>query len=445
MREIVTFHVGKCGSLLASEFWKEISEEHEVQLDGRICSNSTTNGLEYINIYYEESSQSKYIPRSVFVDLGSQSIDSIKAGQLRNLFHPDTFIIGNCSSGNNWARGHNVQGAECINSLMDIVRRNVETCDSLQGFQMTHSLGGGTGSGLGSLLIAKVREEYQSKIYQTFSIFPSPKVSDCVVEPYNTGLSMNALSNDVDSVITISNESLYDICVNNLGIKSPTFRSLNSIISTAMTGITSSFRFANENSINLRKMVVNLNPYLVTHYYVVAIAPLNCLNNKHFFYHSTDELINIMFSSGCTLAENFKFGKFFGYLSIFRGESISKLEVDYLLAQYKATYNSYYVKYTSHSYLTSVISKQSKLAKMTSTLVANNSTVANLIKRLNDAINLMLNRKAYLHWYTQEGIEELEFTECLETINTVIDSYNTNEWGTFDDTSVYDEEGEEEH
>jgi tubulin beta len=74
---------------------------------------------------------------------------------------------------------------------MDIVRKEAEGCDCLQGFQVTQSLGGGTGSGLGSLLMQKIREEYPDRIMNAFSVLPSPKVSDVVVEPYNTMLSTN--------------------------------------------------------------------------------------------------------------------------------------------------------------------------------------------------------------------------------------------------------------
>lgn len=55
------------------------------------------------------------------------------------------------------------------------------------------ALGGGTGSGLGALLLGKIREEYPDRMLATFSIFPSPKVSNTVVEPYNAILSTNNL------------------------------------------------------------------------------------------------------------------------------------------------------------------------------------------------------------------------------------------------------------
>ena len=72
--------------------------------------------------------------------------------------------------------GHYTDGAELVDQIMDIVRKESEHCDCLQGFQLTHSLGGGTGSGLGTLIISKVREEYPDRIMCSYSVVPSPKV-----------------------------------------------------------------------------------------------------------------------------------------------------------------------------------------------------------------------------------------------------------------------------
>ena len=88
-----------------------------------------------------------------------------------------------------------------IDSVLDVVRKEAEGCDCLQGFQLCHSLGGGTGSGMGTLLISKVREEYPDRIMSTFSVIPSPKVSDTVVEPYNAVLSFHQLVENADEVI----------------------------------------------------------------------------------------------------------------------------------------------------------------------------------------------------------------------------------------------------
>lgn len=54
---------------------------------------------------------------------------------------------GQSGAGNNWAKGHYTEGAELVDDVMDCVRSETEKCDCLQGFQLCHSLGGGTGSG----------------------------------------------------------------------------------------------------------------------------------------------------------------------------------------------------------------------------------------------------------------------------------------------------------
>ena len=94
-------------------------------------------------------------------------------------------------------------GAELVDSVLDVVRKEAESCDCLQGFQLTHSLGGGTGSGMGTLLISKIREEYPDRIMNTYSVVPSPKVSDTVVEPYNATLSVHQLVENTDETYCI--------------------------------------------------------------------------------------------------------------------------------------------------------------------------------------------------------------------------------------------------
>lgn len=63
-----------------------------------------------------------------------------------------------------------------------IICYGISDADVFIGFQITHSLGGGTGAGMGTLLISKIREEYPDRMMATYSVVPSPKVSDTVVE-----------------------------------------------------------------------------------------------------------------------------------------------------------------------------------------------------------------------------------------------------------------------
>lgn len=68
-------------------------------------------------------------------------MDSVRGGPYGSLFRPDNFVFGQSGAGNNWAKGHYTEGAELVDSVLDVVRREAESCDCLQGFQLTHSLG----------------------------------------------------------------------------------------------------------------------------------------------------------------------------------------------------------------------------------------------------------------------------------------------------------------
>lgn len=133
-------------------------------------------------------------------------MDAVRAGPFGQLFRPDNFVHGQSGAGNNWAKGHYTEGAELVDQVLDVIRREAEGCDCLQGFQITHSLGGGTGAGMGTLLISKIREEFPDRMMATFSVVPSPKVSDTVVEPYNATLSVHQLVENSDETFCIDNE-----------------------------------------------------------------------------------------------------------------------------------------------------------------------------------------------------------------------------------------------
>ncbi|VEN36206.1 unnamed protein product [Callosobruchus maculatus] len=69
----------------------------------------------------------------------------------------------------------------------------------------------------------------------TFSVVPSPKVSDTVVEPYNATLSVHQLVENTDETYCIDNEALYDICFRTLKLTTPTYGDLNHLVSATMS------------------------------------------------------------------------------------------------------------------------------------------------------------------------------------------------------------------
>ncbi|KAF9600082.1 hypothetical protein IFM89_002555 [Coptis chinensis] len=222
MREILHIQAGQCGNQIGGKFWEVVCEEHGIDAQGNYVGNSPLQ-LERANVYYNEASGGRYVPRAVLMDLEPGTMDSLRTGPYGQIFRPDNFVFGQNGAGNNWAKGHYTEGAELIDSVLDVVRKEAENCDCLQGFQVCHSLGGGTGSGMGTLLISKIREEYPDRMMLTFSVFPSPKVSDTVVEPYNATLSVHQLVENADECMVLDNEALYDICFRTLKLTNPSF------------------------------------------------------------------------------------------------------------------------------------------------------------------------------------------------------------------------------
>ena len=60
--------------------------------------------------------------------------------------------------------------------VLDRVRKLADNCTGLQGFLVFHAVGGGTGSGFGSLLLERLSVDYGKKSKLDFTVYPSPQV-----------------------------------------------------------------------------------------------------------------------------------------------------------------------------------------------------------------------------------------------------------------------------
>lgn len=70
------------------------------------------------------------MPRAILVDLEPGTMDSVRAGPFGQIFRPDNFVFGQSGAGNNWAKGHYTEGAELVDSVLDVVRYVVEQAET---------------------------------------------------------------------------------------------------------------------------------------------------------------------------------------------------------------------------------------------------------------------------------------------------------------------------
>ncbi|MEJ1279192.1 hypothetical protein NN561_010121 [Cricetulus griseus] len=458
MREIVHIQIGQCGNQIGAKFWEVIGEEHGIDCAG---SNSAASALqlERINVYYNEAYGKKYVPRAVLVDLEPGTMDSIRSSRLGALFQPDSFVhgrlppprppeastgraedafwwfpahpappilllvTGNSGAGNNWAKGHYTEGAELIESAMDVVRSQSESCDCLQGFQIVHSLGGGTGSGMGTLLMNKIREEYPDRILNSFSVMPSPKVSDTVVEPYNAVLSIHQLIQNADASFCIDNEALYDICFRTLRLTTPTYGDLNHLVSLTMSGITTSLRFPGQLNADLRKLAVNMVPFPRLHFFMPGFAPLTAQGSQQYRALSVAELTQQMFDARNIMAAcDPRRGRYLTVACIFRGKMSTK-EVDQQLLSVQTRNSNCFVEWIPNNVKVAVCDIPPRGLNMAATFLGNNTAIQELFTRVSEHFSAMFRRKAFVHWYTSEGMDIGEFGEAESDIHDLVSEY----------------------
>ena len=451
------------------------------------------------------------------LDLEPSVLDQIYSSDVGSLFKPDAAVRGTSGAGNNWAKGHYTEGAELIDQALDVARKEVEDCDCLQGFQFVHSIGGGTGSGMGTLLLSKLREEYPDRIMVSYPVFPSPKVrnfswresllvagtdppplgffssvtllfpsqkvSDVVVEPYNATLSIHQLIENADEVMVIDNEALHQICNKTLKVPNPTFGDLNNLVSSVMAGVTCCLRFPGQLNSDLRKLGVNLIPFPRLHFFQIGFAPLGSPASSAYRKVSVGDLTQQIFqASNMMAAADPRNGRYLTASALFRGQ-VSTKDVEDEMLKVQNKNSAYFVEWIPNNIKSSVCNIAPKIpqvsfpflpaplslrlfsscaltnttppllcppartlslcgsvlsqADLSATFIGNTTAMQDVFRRISDQFSVMFRRKAFLHWYTGEGMDEMEFTEAESNENDLIAEYQQ-----YQDASIEEEDDE---
>ena len=370
MREIISLQVGQCGNQIGSKMWEVLSQEHGISYAGEYVGNAK-NQLDGIDVYYTEADGGKYVPRSLLVDLEPGVIESIKNSSIGGLFKPDNVIYGTGGGENNWAKGFYTEGTEMVKEVLEVVRKEAERCECLQGFQICQSLGGGTGSGMGTLLLSKIREHYPDRMMGTFSVVPSPKVSDTVVEAYNASLAIHQLIENADEVFCIDNEALYNIYSNTLRLDSPKYSDLDHLVSQVMSGVTCSLRFLGQLNSDLRKLAVNLVPFPRLHFFIMGHAPLSAISEQKYRFLSVTNIIQQIFDSKNMMATaNPQIGRYLTASVIFRGK-VSTREIEDHLFKFQKKNDKLFVDWLPININSSVCNVSVENSPVSATFIGN--------------------------------------------------------------------------
>ena len=295
-----------------------------IQPDGQAPADVGA-GDDAFNTFFSETGAGKHVPRCIFLDLEPTVIDEVRTGTYRQLFHPEQLISGKEDAANNFARGHYTIGKEIVDLALDRIRKLADNCTGLQGFLVFNAVGGGTGSGLGSLLLERLSVDYGKKSKLGFTVYPSPQVSTAVVEPYNSVLSTHSLLEHTDVAVMLDNEAVYDICRRSLDIERPTYTNLNRLIAQVISSLTASLRFDGALNVDVTEFQTNLVPYPRIHFMLSSYAPVISAEKAYHEQLSVSEITNAAFEPASMMAKcDPRHGKYMACCLMYRGDVVPK-------------------------------------------------------------------------------------------------------------------------
>ncbi|KAG2181055.1 hypothetical protein INT43_008637 [Umbelopsis isabellina] len=448
MREVVSIHVGQAGVQIGNACWELYCMEHGLSPDGYLAPEAANDHS--ADTFFSETSNGKHVPRTVFVDLEPTVVDEVRTGKYRQLFHPGQLISGKEDAANNYARGHYTVGKEIIDSVLDRIRKLADNCTGLQGFLVFHSFGGGTGSGFGALLMERLSVDYGKKSKLEFSIYPAPQVSTAVVEPYNSILTTHTTLEHSDVSFMVDNEAIYDICRRNLDIQQPSYSNLNRLIAQVVSSITASLRFDGSLNMDLNEFQTNLVPYPRIHFPLVAYAPIVSPSRAHHESMSVSEITNSCFEPQNQMVKcDPRNGRYMACCMLYRGDVVPK-DTNAAIASVRSKRTVQFVDWSPTGFKiginyqapTAIPGGDVAPVNRAVCMLSNTTAIAEAWARLDHKFDLMYAKRAFVHWYVGEGMEEGEFSEAREDLAALEKDY---EEVALDSMAMSDTEDTEEY
>lgn len=507
-REIITLQVGQCGNQIGGEFWKQLCLEHGITPDGTLrdpweyttphnqqqqqqpphlhhphhhhnnsnnpyqtnlrtpgttatasshWSGSTSASVDdRKDVFFYQSDDDHYIPRALLIDLEPRVVNKLAhMGAYRRLFNPENLFVAQegGGAGNNWASGYR-QGEEHYEQVLDMIDRESDNSDSLEGFVLCHSIAGGTGSGMGSYLLERLNDHFPKKLVQTYSVFPSwTDQSDVVVQPYNSLLTLKRLTLNADATVVLDNTALNRIATDRLRIENPTVEHVNSLVATIMAASTTTLRYPGYMNNDWIGLLASLIPtprchFLMTGYTPLVLPgdsasmPLNVAGGtgtageqEQGIRKTTvlDVMRRLTQPKNIMVSANTRSGSgcYISILNIIQGNNIDPTQIHKALQRIreKRHVEIPFIPWGPASIQVALARKSPFLPhrhKVSGFMLANHTSMAELFERLLAQYDRIKSRNAFLDNYRREAVFQdslEEFDSAREVVANLIDEY----------------------
>jgi tubulin gamma len=388
-----------------------------------------------------QADDTRYVPRALLIDLEPRVLDTIRQGPFGGIYNSENIFTARDGggAGNIWANGY-AQGELVSEEMMEMIDREAEGSDSLEGYSLLHSIAGGTGSGLGSFLLERLNDRYPKKLIQTYSVFPANEAgqSDVVVQPYNSLLALKRLTQNADSVVVLDNSALTKIASDRLNVSQPSFEQTNQLVSTVMAASTQTLRYPGYMNNDMVGMIASLVPTPRLHYLATSYTPFMDESASAGKLVRKTTVLDVMRrllkpqSRMITVAKPSKKACFISCFNVIQGEA-DPADVHKSLLRIREAKMATFIPWGPAS-IQVALTKRSPYIKtphrVSGLMLSNHTHMASVFKTTLDQYNQLRKRNAFLEQYRKfpmfsDSLEE--FDDAKEVLTRQIEEYESAE------------------
>ncbi|XP_064394668.1 tubulin epsilon chain-like [Halichondria panicea] len=453
MTQSILIQVGQCGNQIGCRFWDLALREHAQYNKAGVFDGPMSSFFRNVDTRYANPVE---IPlgdgrakiralkaRAVLVDMEQGVVGELMRGPLGEVFDHQQLITDVSGSGNNWAVGNRTYGSLYRDQITESLRKAAEHCDCLQSFFIIHSMGGGTGSGVGTRILELLQDHYPEVYRFTTAVFPSAD-DDVVTSPYNSVLALHELTERADCVLPVDNQALMDIChkVTKTGrpggglVKAGSeitsgarggekpFDSMNNIVANLLINLTSASRFEGSLNVDLNEITMNLVPYPRLHYLVSALSPLYVSPDLRLPPRKLDQMFTDAFSKEFQLLKvDPKHSLYLACALLLRG-NVNMSDIRRNIERLRPSLH--FVHWNQQGWKTGLCSVPPSGQPYSLLSLANNTCFRHTLTDIQDHFNKLYKRKAHLHHYSRvDGMEMGLFGESMESLSSLVEEYSS--------------------
>uniref|UniRef100_A0A8D2AY21 Tubulin delta chain n=1 Tax=Sciurus vulgaris TaxID=55149 RepID=A0A8D2AY21_SCIVU len=394
---IVTVQLGQCGNQIGFEVFDTLfSDSHSSQ---GLCSKKENEAYQASckERFFREEENGVPIARAVLVDMEPKVINqtlskAARSGQWKYGEH--ACFCQKQGSGNNWAYGYSVHGPRNEESIMNLIQKEVEKCDSLSGFFIIMSIAGGTGSGLGAFITQNLQDQYSNSLRMNQIIWPYG-TGEVIVQNYNSILTLSHLYRSSDALLVHENDAVHKICAKLMNIKQISFSDINQVLAHQLGSVFQP-TYSEEGSFHYRR-----NPLGIDWQVRPPISGLPALGKM-------------------SLKKELRFNTSIANLVILRGKEVQSADLEGF--KDPALYTSWLEPDTAFNVWKT--QRAFNRYEKSAALVSNSQFLIRPLDMIVGKAWNMFASKAYIHQYTKFGIEEEDFLDSFTLLEQVVSSYS---------------------